>query len=318
MSAPSVLVISTAIDESTSAVVDHLRERDVQVIRLDTEQFPFSTELSATLGESLLLDWTQTNQAPMPSSVWYRRVRSPAPPVDMNSGVYDFCVRESRSTLLGMLLASDARFMSPPSAVWAAENKVYQLAVARKLGIPIPKTLVTNSPTAIRSAFARLNGRMVIKPAKSGYVDFGPEQHAIYTNRFLEEHLERVEAARLCPAIYQELLEKSCDVRVTLVGHQVFVAEIDSQSDPAAITDWRHTSNPNLPHRSGELPGEIIDGLFRLLDALNLSFGAVDLVRMKDGSYRFLEINPNGQWLWLEDQLGFPIAVTVADWLSKS
>lgn len=233
----------------------------------------------------------------------------------MNSGVYDYCVKEARSTLVGMLLASPARFMSAPPAVWAAENKLYQLESARRLGLPIPRTIVTNSPKAIRAAFSEFGGQMIIKPAKSGYVDYGPEQHAIFTNRFLEEHLDRVDSARLCPAIYQELLHKECDVRVTVVGRKIFVAEIDSQGDPAARIDWRHTTNPNLPHRPGRLPPEIEAGVLALMSSLGLTFGAIDLVKTTDGDYRFLEVNPNGQWLWIEDQLGFDISSEVAEWL---
>jgi len=133
----------------------------------------------------------------------------------------------------------------------------------------------------------------------------------------LAEHLEHVETAKLCPAIYQELIDKACDVRVTVVGEEMFVAEIDSQTDPAAMIDWRHTTNPMLPHRRAGLPSAIEDGIRRLLQALNLQFGACDLARDHMGNYHFLEVNPNGQWLWIEDQLGYEISSAVARWLSR-
>lgn len=314
---PTVLVVSTAVDESTTAVIGELRRLGAAVVRFDTERFPFQAELTASLSTTRSLEWGDGLPSPNIASVWYRRVRVAERPAEMNAGVYDFCLRESRSTLLGMLLASGGRFMSPPAAVWAAENKIFQLETARRLGIPIPQTVVTNNPLAVREAFSRFDGKMVIKPARSGFVDFGTEQHAIFTNRFLEEHLERVEAARLCPAIYQEFVDKACDVRVTIVGRRTFVAEIDSQSDPEAAIDWRHTANPNLPHRPATLPAELEKRILALLDSLDLTFGAVDLVRAKDGSYKFLEINPNGQWLWLEDHLGFQISRAIAKWLAE-
>lgn len=313
----SVLIASTSLDESTNTVLLELNRLGLPTLRLDTESFPFDAELSAEFSGSPRLSWGADHPSEQLRSIWYRRVRTPERPSDMNPGVYDFCIRESRSTLLGMLLTASVPIMSPPAAVWAAENKCYQLARARDVGLPIPRTLITNSPAAIRSAFNTFPRGMVIKPARSGFVDYGPEQHAIYTNRFLAEHLEHVDAARLCPAIYQEFLEKDCDIRVTIVGKRIFVAEIDSQSDPEATVDWRHTTRPDLPHRPGVLSTEIESGLLALCDALGLVFGAIDLVRTKDGRTIFLEINPNGQWLWLEDQLGFPISKAVAHWLAS-
>lgn len=320
MSSSNVLVISTSIDQSTDEVVKRLVQRGVPTQRFDTERFPYDTSLSVDLDGalSLGLDCGAAFQTVEPSSVWYRRVRSPQKLTDMNPGVHEFCVREARSTLLGATLACSARFMSWPPSVWAAENKVYQLECARRIGLPIPRTVVTNRPAAIVAAFERFGHRMIIKPARSGYVDYGNEQRAVYTNQILEEHMSRIESARLSPAIYQELLDKDCDVRVTIVGSKFFVAEIDSQTDEAARIDWRHTVNPNLPHRAGTLPPAIEDGIRRLLDMLGLVFGAVDLVRTRDGRWYFLEVNPNGQWLWLEDKLGFMIADEIAEWLSQT
>ena len=63
------------------------------------------------------------------------------------------------------------------------------------------------------------------------------------------------------------------------------------------------------------LPEEIATACQRLMKALNLRFGAVDLVLAPNGQYYFLEINPNGQWLWLEDKLGFPITNKIMEWL---
>jgi D-alanine-D-alanine ligase-like ATP-grasp enzyme len=49
---------------------------------------------------------------------------------------------------------------------------------------------------------------------------------------------------------------------------------------------------------------------------LNLEYGALDFVLTPDGRFVFLEINPNGQWLWLDDMLSLGITTAVAEWLS--
>jgi glutathione synthase/RimK-type ligase-like ATP-grasp enzyme len=236
----------------------------------------------------------------------------------MAQGVYDFCLREARSALLGSILSKKVKIMSPPSSIWSAEHKVLQLTVARDVGLQIPETIITNEPAQITEAFKRFGGNMITKPVRSGFVDYGSEQHAIFTSQVLEDHLQRVADARWSPAIYQPLIPKQFDVRVTVVGSQFFSAEIDSQSDPDAAVDWRHTSNPQLPHREASIPNDVKERLKSMLDILQLRFAAIDLIRTPDGEYVFLEVNPNGQWLWLDDFLNLGISQTVAEWLSNT
>ena len=234
----------------------------------------------------------------------------------MVPGVYDFCAREARAALLGAILVHHGRIMRSPDRIWMAEQKVLQLAAARGVGLRVPETVITNEPDEVRRAFCRFEGRMIVKPVRTGFVDYGTEQQAVYTTQVLESHLADLEDARWSPAIYQPLLQKRCDVRVTVVGSKTFVAEIDSQTDPAAAVDWRRTINPQLPHRRADLPLAIRSLLHRLLSDLGLAFAAVDFVHTVDDDYVFLEINPNGQWLWLDDLLGLGVTEAVASWLA--
>lgn len=321
---PHVLVVSTMLDLSTDSVVRKLGERGVECTRLNTETFPFESGLSLTLGMGMSSDSagfafrkpeaTELSQIE-PTSIWFRRVRIPERYPAMPAGVYDFCVREARATLVGGLLTQHVRTMSPPANIWAAEHKVFQLQVAQEVGLTIPRTVVTNDPRTVADTFVTFDRQMIAKPARSGYVDYGDEQYAIYTNQILEEHLEHLDSARWSPVIYQPLITKRCDVRTTYVAGELFVAEIDSQTDQSASIDWRHTTNPNLPHRRAELPEELCTKVERFMTKLGLVYGAIDFIRTRSDEYLFLEVNPNGQWLWLEERLGFPIAERIADWL---
>jgi len=206
--------------------------------------------------------------------------------------------------------------MSHPAAIWQAEYKPYQLHIAANLGLPIPRTIVTNDPTAVRSAFDTF-GQLIVKPTRTGYLTERGTEYAVYTSRVLPEHLNQLEDVRWSPSIYQALVPKKYDVRVTIVGDQCFTAAIDSQSDPAAVLDWRLTEDPALPHFTADLPAAVRDGLLRLMKALQLTFGAVDLIETPGGDYVFLEVNPNGQWLWLDQILDLGISDAVAEWLGR-
>jgi glutathione synthase/RimK-type ligase-like ATP-grasp enzyme len=233
----------------------------------------------------------------------------------MDEGIYAFCVQENRAALLGSILGLAAQWMSHPAAVWQSEYKPFQLSLAAKMGLRIPRTVVTNDPLTIRKAFTDFGG-MVVKPARTGHVTHSGQDFAIFTSLVLEHHLEELESARWSPAIYQALVPKQFDVRVTIVGRKVFAVAIDSRSDPAATIDWRQTSNPRLPHHPITLPERVTTHLLDMMHLLRLTFGAIDMIQTPSGEYVFLEVNPSGQWLWLDDMLGLGISDAVAEWLA--
>jgi hypothetical protein len=313
-----VLIVSTIVDAATDEVVRQLSSLSIPHRRVNTEDFPFSRSIALSYGSATSAGLVVDGELlPSPTAIWYRRLRSPAKPQSMEDGIYEFCLRENRATMLGGLLGLRGRWMSHPAAVWQSENKPYQVAVAHELEFRIPRTVITNDVAAIRSA-ATTFGRMVVKPVRTGHVVHGGGDRAIFTSELLPEHLDDLRGAELSPAIYQELVPKRFDIRVTIVGRQLFAAAIDSQSDPAAAVDWRHTDNPALPHQRTTLPEALQRRLHQLMNRLELTFAAIDLVETPSGDFVFLEVNPNGQWLWLDDMLDLGVSRAVASWLAWS
>lgn len=318
---PHVLVVSTIVDLATDAVVRKLSEMGVRITRWNTERFPFFDRVTVAFAEKSVRSeiWSSFDQHPTHlddvTSVWYRRLRTPEEPEGMDEGVHDFCVREGRAAVLGVLLgglSSNVRWTSHPSHVWLAENKLYQLRTARQVGFTIPETLVTNSGQHVRSAHLRFANGMIAKPTRTGYVEIEGEPFAIYTSTVEDRDLADLPEVDRSPVIYQPLIPKAADIRVTVVGDQVFAAQIHSQDDPAARVDWRHTADPDLPHSPFELAPSDTDLVRRFMSQLQLRFGALDFVLTPDGDLVFLEINPNGQWLWLDEKLDLGITEALA------
>ena len=318
MSDPHVLIVSTIADVATDDVVRKLISRGVPYFRLNTEDFPFSRTLAFQPETKPDEPWLicDGHALRIPTSVWYRRLRTPPRPGEMDEGIYSFCLQENRAALLGSLLGLSSRWMSYPAAVWKAEFKPYQLRIAAELGFTIPRTIISNDPTAIREAFATF-GPMVAKPVRTGWFTQNGQDFAIFTSELLKEHLEEIENARLSPAIYQALVPKKFDIRITIVGRTIFAAAIESQSDAAASIDWRMTDNPRLPHQRINLSQILENRLLSMMDSLGLSFAAIDMVQTPDDEFIFLEVNPSGQWLWIDDMLAFGISEAVADWLAE-
>ena len=315
MTADTVLMVTASYDMAPEYVGAALERMAVPFFRLDTDRFPAEVLASFDPQADLIIhDGEHSISGKEIRSVWYRRNVDPILPEGLEHGVQEFCEREARAFLEGTLAAlPTTRWLSSPQAIWRAERKPYQLSVAAQLGFTLPRTVVTNDRT-VAGSLAELN--LVAKAVSSGYIPDPKGNLAIFTSAVTPDDLDALDGLALAPVTFQERIEKACDIRVTVVGDKVFAAEIASQDREASRVDWRATDDPNLQHRAHELPSKLADRCRYLLSHLGLSFGAIDFALTLDGTYVFFEINPNGEWMWIEDKLGLPIADTIAAWLT--
>ena len=114
----------------------------------------------------------------------------------------------------------------------------------------------------------------------------------------------------------QRQIEKVYDIRLTIVGQKAFAVAIDSQINAETRIDWRKGENL-LPHRKIELPHSLIRKCQKMLSVLELQYGAFDFILDKFGNHYFLEVNPNGQWAWIECQTGYDISGAIVNQLIK-
>ena len=129
--------------------------------------------------------------------------------------------------------------------------------------------------------------------------------------------LDLVDACKTVPCVFQEYIPKDIEIRATVVGEQVFAAEIHSQTSQRTKHDWRRYDLENTLHKPHELPIEVRGACVGITRHYGLEFGAIDLILTPEKKYVFLEINPNGQWAWIEVLTGLPISDAIAQSLAN-
>lgn len=162
--------------------------------------------------------------------------------------------------------------------------------------------------------YKQFNGNIIIKPIHSSKIDDVEKVKIFFTNRMNEQHLSDLNKYTLTPCIFQECIDKECDIRVTVVNKKVFSAYVDSQSEEETKVDWRRKKRRFKPY---DLPIDIQEKCIAITHALGLSFGAIDIIKSTTGEYVFLEINPNGQWAWVEIDTGLEISNEIINYLSN-
>jgi glutathione synthase/RimK-type ligase-like ATP-grasp enzyme len=169
----------------------------------------------------------------------------------------------------------------------------------------VPKTVITNDQQSVEELAAE--GLPLI------YKHIGAASHpASMTKPFLQDDLRRLDVLCNCPAIFQERIDAQLDIRVTVIGRDLYAAEIHSQLGKSPL-DWRlDYSGPFRPHI---LDNKTSKRLCGLMHRLGLVYGAIDLRLTPQGEYVFLEINPNGQYLFIELLAKMPLSERMAQFL---
>ncbi len=300
-----ILIVTNQADYTADFLILKLIQQGIDFVRFNTEDFPqkvqLSVEFAANQLDGALSIQNRELKLKTITGIWYRR---PVPSVISDSIVdpaaKQFAEAECREALEGFWRIVPAFWISNPDQLRIAESKMLQLAKAARLGFVIPKTLITNSPQSALDFYKTRNTRLIYKPLRYAQITREDRNGLIYTNVIEEQHAAQLETIQYAPGIFQPYIAKQTELRVTVVGSQVFAVEIHSQDVPEAQQDWRRTDAIQLRHTPYTLPESIASKCITLTQQFGLAFGAIDLILNPDGEYIFLELNPNGQWAWIE------------------
>jgi len=248
---------------------------------------------------------------------WYLRENSPTN-VENESLEIRFAKKESEKAVNSLFSILECKWINRPKTLQVVgTNKLYQQKLAAQCGLTVPSTLVSNDPVEV-IAKATTWGGLLAKPM--GYITLSKEKfYTIYSECFsLTELLESEIAIRNCPLFAQEYINKRFEYRVMVIGNKVLACQIDSQASELTKIDWRHYDFEKVAHVKYTLPVEICDKLQAFMKAINLTYGAIDMIETPEGDYVFLEINPSGQWEWISYYAGLPIPEAVAEMLASA
>lgn len=309
-----VLVATEADDLTADMVITELNRRGVPVVRCNPADVGARLTVSARFGScpapatGQLRTPSRTADLTRVRAVYWRRPEWPAfshlEPDDAR-----FAAAQVRYGLAGTLYAMDGPlWVNHPLRIAAADYKPTQLALAQRLGLKVPPTLVTNDPDEAR-AFIGAHDEVLYKTLRwTPYVRDGVPVTA-WAEPVTAAEIDS--SVRMAPHLFQARVDKVADLRVLVVGRHVFSVRITSD-----LLDWRRDYSA-LTYAVDRLPDRVNAALLAYLERVGLVSGSFDLVVDRAGDYWWLELNPNGQWGWLETETGLPMSSAFADLLAQ-
>lgn len=313
----TVLVLAEDLNPTADQVVGDLDELGVPVFRCDTAWFPQQLSLHARPQDH---HWAGLLRTPHREveledlrSVWYRSPTAFRFPPEMSSVERRHAEREARLGLGGVLASLPLPIINHPGREADAVYKPAQLVTARRCGLSVPATVITNDPDVVHEFTTGRQTVIKVLGANVVYED-GARKFAA-THVLTSDDLSDLRGLELTSHLVQEWVDKDHEARVVVVGDRMFAVAIDAGSD-ATFVDWR-VDYEVLSYRVIAVPITVADGISAYMASFGISYAAFDFVITPAQEWFFLEANPGGQFGWLQAATGLPISSALAALLAK-
>lgn len=327
-----ILIITNKSDIHCNPVIEHLVKNKDKFFRLNTECLIEDYNLSFSFDDKVCSfnilnkkNGKQINSTAM-TSIWERRPITPVSTI--NNKKIRNVINKEIDEFLKWIRYYFSGYRSIGNSVWDRpnESKLRQLKIAHEiinnfnLEISIPTSIITNIKEEIHKTFQKFD-YLVIKPIGSDGIEVDNKyEMPFYSRKIKKNELEKIttEDIQICPTFVQNYIEKDYELRVTVVGEKIFCCKILSQLLPEGKgkEDWREGYNQGLTQEWITVPEQVKKFCISFLQKINSSFGCFDFIKSIENKFFFLECNPNGQWMWQEEEIGIPISKGIADYLT--
>lgn len=294
-----ILIITSSFDKTVDYIVEKYNQTAL-FFRFNVDCFDCYNIVICNSGwEISCKQWKiQKNEL---YSIYYRK-----PVLPRLEGFYPryraMIAKDILSIVNGIADAFEGKVLTKPFSLRRAENKVCQLLYASEHSFLIPDSCIGNDMSYV----AQIDGEKIIKPIAVGKV-VHEKNIEIYPTMFFRPINESVAQT---PIYIQKYICKKYEARLTFINGKMFAVRIDSEDK----VDWRRNYAGNK-YCEIEVPQNIIRNCINMMSDFDIIFGAFDFIINNRDEWIFLEVNPNGQWLWLECALEIPISNEIISYL---
>ncbi len=319
-----ILLVAHSDDLHVKRIERELLKRKADFIWFDTSLYPNNIKLDISIINGIFEGYINISGKKIKlsniKSAFFKEIKLLDAIRDKHTvNKSEYVISESQEalyTLWQSLSLNNCVWVNDPNQMILSSTKFNQLLLAKEIGFKVPNTLISNNISSSRDFCFSKNSSSITKLLNSGTVvrDDDGFYYGIPTSIVEKEKFNKYSVViNYVPYCFQELVEKGTDIRITVVGEKLFPIEIISNE-----IDWRTDDIENIPHVKHLLPEEIERMCIDLLKKVGYKYGAIDMIKNKNGDYYFLEINSIPAWAWVEDKTGYKICSAICDLLTEN
>jgi hypothetical protein len=298
-----VLVLTNSKDATADFLCGHFETAKIEYFRVNTDNVREKLKIEYSHGQAYLCASNVKINSEQVSGIWLRRPQPLLNPEGQPAEIFHLGL-EWTEALEGFLAhVPTERWINHPTANALASHKIEQLTRAQSFGLRVPETIVTQNFEELSSFWAEFPNEVIVKPLASGFIqrDDPQQDTLIYTSQLEEAHISKAELLSACPTLFQRRVKKYLDARCCVVDDECITTGMCAEeSSGLQRLDIRRNNMSDVRYYPIVLPNKFQISLLSLVKSYGLRFAAIDLVQDNNRDWYFLEINPNGQWAWLD------------------
>ncbi|MFT3832421.1 MAG: hypothetical protein QM711_03750 [Micropruina sp.] len=302
------LIIGSQSDLHVESVVQHLRRPGTVIVDATTMDDTV-IELSST--RTVLRDLAGRGVAIRTGCRgWLRRLAPAGHDDGIEIGSLPAARLSARIALLGALVRDcRVRWLSDPSSVFAAENKITQYQCAAGIHIGVPRWCIVTS----REDVDFIGATAVLKPLGPGNFASAGQDFVAWATKVVAADLP--EGSLLgSPFLAQEVINARLHLRIVTVGDRAWCAQLAAADTPL---DWRSSKRAHMSFESTSDWGAVCSDAVAIAAMMRVGYSSQDWIIDAEGAAHFIDLNPGGQWLFLPEGVSAPVAEALAGWLME-
>lgn len=221
--------------------------------------------------------------------------------------VQRYCYEQWNDSLQILMDSLSSEWINKPQANINASNRILQLNTAREAGLQIPSTLITNDPKTADEFYHDNEEQIIMKALHHHNVEIDDKVYSMYTRSVTKNDLSKLDDLVYAPCILQKRIHKKSELRVTVVDDKVFATELDVNASPNCRDDMHRCEISEIPKKTINLDITTKQACLKMMNTFDLKYCTFDFILDEKNELYFLEINPSGDWYWIEHDTKAPI-----------
>ncbi len=317
---PKVLILTKKIDIESDLLGIQFLKNGIDYIKITEEDIPLNFHLEFKIGKfnNSLLRLGNRKFNPNEIKIVLFRYFDPKF-LNYYPGVVSqmYFAQQWHQAFNCLPIAINALWINDPQRTFDSENRLNQLLAAQRLGFSIPETLITNEMEAANKFFKRFRRSTVVKVLHHHEIYLNQRSYRFLTNNIEARHLSKFNTLTYAPVIFQKKIENDSEIRVTVVNDKTFSCKISTIKEKCNFSDLHKIKEKELIFSEINLGKKMEKLCIKLNKKLGLLVSSIDFVQAQNGELYFLEINPIGDWNWIEKHTNLPITKSMFDFVNE-
>jgi hypothetical protein len=304
----SLLIISNSGDIHTDYLVDAAKKYDIPCFRFNTDHFRLNGQLNWNVTEDECFLQIQNRDFKLNCNtaglIVYRRpeplnLKNP----DIEPWLAKLLDEEWQSIEKCLSTITSCKVFNPPFSALLAHNKIAQLRAAHKLGMAVPATIISTSKEKLME-FTKKH-KCITKGIYRSYIEYEGICRSNFTKTISSQDIENSEK-KACPILLQERIVPEAVWRIVTIDKKIFGFRHTSGEIKGTVDSRMATDNSTIEF--APIEEDLKKNIIRLCKHMGIQFASSDFIEDENGRMWFLDLNPDGQWAWLQNSTGFNLA----------